>query len=89
VSLRKQNLQTIEAQVEAQEKWKADLNEMITYTLFQHTGKFTSLSLSLSLSHTHTHTFFSVSSIRLTRPQIHGGTHPTSPAKKQRTRTTC
>jgi hypothetical protein len=39
VSIRKQNLRSVEPKVEAQEKWKADLNEMIKYTLFQHTGK--------------------------------------------------
>jgi hypothetical protein len=39
VSIRKQNLRSVEPKVEAQEKWKADLNEMIKYTLFQHTGE--------------------------------------------------
>jgi hypothetical protein len=39
VSIRKQKLRSVEPKVEAQEKWKADLNEMIKYTLFQHTGE--------------------------------------------------
>jgi hypothetical protein len=39
VSIRKQNLRSVEPKVEAQEKWKADLDEMIKYTLFQHTGE--------------------------------------------------